>query len=648
MALGLIPALTSALAALLFLARSRSSLTLRDSLLVAVTLAGGWLVLGTELLSLCHGLRFWPVLLWWTIPAVALASALSREGRGLRERLPRRPRLTLAQSLLAAAVAFPMGWSWCQACFAPPNNIDSVSYHLPRQVFWMQHASVENYPTSSLRQIAMPPMTEFAGLHLMILTGSDRLHNLVQWCALGLTMCAVSLITRRYGGNTTAQLLSALWVATIPIAFMQASNTKNDVVVALWTCLLTYWVMQLPSARSLHWRHSALVGLGFGALLLTKGTGMVFGLPIAALMLVLLARHHPRRCVAALLLVTAVALGMNAGAFVRNYEAFGTALPSDPAIHGGDSVVSRGISGRALVSNVVRNVAPHLATPSEAMNARLTQLVLRVHEALGIDVNDPATTFLEGGFRSYTFAQGDEDTAAAPVHALLLLLLPAVLLWSRPRGAREAALMLLFVCLGGFLLFCAVLKWQVWHVRLIVALVAISAPLFAWGWSTRATRHLAPLAVLALLLGLVPSLNFRERPLWGPFSILTSDADSVRYYPATDRGRMMAKQAERMNELGPRTLAIASGWSFPDYLLQRALLDRMAEPPTFTAFNATLRVPGRPEPDPDVLLVAGSGPDRLQHRSTGAWYVKRGRLRPYDLFLRETGASRGEPSLRGE
>ena len=121
----------------------------------------------------------------------------------------------------------------------------------------------------------------------------------------------------------------------------------------------------------------------------------------------------------ALLLMTAAVLAMNAGAFLRNYEAFGTPLPRDPAIHGGDTVVNQELSARALLSNVVRNVAPHLATPSDSLNDRLTQLVLRLHEGLGLDVNDPRTTFLEGGFRAYTFTQDDEDTAAAPVHMLL-------------------------------------------------------------------------------------------------------------------------------------------------------------------------------------------------------------------------------------
>jgi hypothetical protein len=613
------------------------SRTLRESLLVAAVLASGWLVLGTELLSLCQALRFWPVLLWWTIPALALAALLRRRSGRWREWYPKPPRLTLVQHSLLAALVFLSGWSWCQATFAPPNNIDSVSYHLPRQVFWMQQGSVENYPTSSLRQIAMPPLTELAGLHLMVLTGSDRLHNLVQWSALLLTMCAVSLITRRFGGTPVAQLLSALWVATIPIAFMQASNTKNDVVVALWTCLLSHWVLELRSEPSLRWRRAALLGLGFGALILTKGTGIIFGLPVAGLMLVLLLRRRARRCVRALVLMTAVILAMNAGAFARNYEAFGTPFPNDPAIHGGDPVVNQEWSARALLSNVVRNLAPHLTTPSETLNDRLTRLVLGLHERLGRDINDPRTTFLEGRFRGYSFTQDDEDTAAAPIHLLLLLLLPVALLFSRRHEARGASLMLLFVLLTGFLLFCIALKWQVWHVRLVIALAALPAPVFAWTWSTRPMRYLAPLAVLALLAGLAPSLNCRQRPLWGPLSIFTNDADSIRFYPETDRGRTMAKQAERMNQLRPGTVGISSGWSFPDYLLQRALLDGMPRPPTFTAFNARLQVPGKPEPDPDVLLVPQGGPNRIRHASTGTWYANQGRLRPYDLFLKEAG-----------
>ena len=640
MVLGLIPVVAWLAVALLVLARSGPSRSLRASLLVAATLASGWLVLGTELLSLFRAIRFWPVLLWWAIPALALIAALARERR-LREWRSKLPRLALVESLLVASLVFLLAWSWCQAVFAPPNNIDSVSYHLPRQVHWMQQASVENFPTSSLRQIAMPPLTEFAGLHLMLLTGSDRGHNLVQWTALVLTLSAVSLVARRFGGTREAQIVAALWVATIPIASMQASNTKNDVVVALWTCLLSLWVLQLRVEPELGVRRAFLIGSGFGLLVLTKGTGTLFGLPIAGLMLVLLWRHHRRRALPALLLIAATVLALNAGAWLRNVAAFGTPFPNDPAIHGGATVVSQVLSARALASNVARNVAPHLAGPSETWNAALTRLVVELHERLGLDVNDPRTTFLEGGFRPYSFTPAAEDSAAAPVHLLLILLLPVLLARARDDGIRGSARMLLGLAACGFLLFCLALKWQVWHVRLVIALLALVAPVVAWAWTAGAARRFAPLAAAALVAGLVPSLNCDQRPLMGPMSIFSNDADTVRWYPAIDRGRTMAKQAERMNELQPRTVGIATPWSFPDYLLQRALLDGMARPPLFTAFNATLQVPGKPEPDPDVLLVGDSGPDRLQHASTGTWYVKRERLRPYDLYLKDSAPPPG-------
>lgn len=640
MLLASIPVLAWLVTALLVLSRSGPSRSVRESLLVASVLAGGWLVLGTELLSLSHAVRFGPVVFWWTVPALAMALLLARDRHHWREWFPGRPQLARGDRLLLLALLFLLGWSWCQAVFAPPNNIDSLSYHLPRQVYWLQQGSVENYPTSSLRQIVMPPLTEFAGLHLMVLTGSDRFHNLVQWTALVLTLGAVSLLTRRFGGTTTAQLLSALWVATIPIAFMQASNTKNDVVVLLWTCLLSFWVLRMAVEDELPLGHVLLIGLGYGLLVLTKGTGLIFGLPIAGLMLVLLLRRHRRRAVPALLGMTVTVLAVNAGALQRNHAAFGTPFPNDPAIHGGQTVVNELVSGRALVSNAVRNIAPHLASPSDTLNDVLTRLVLDLHDRLGLDVNDPRTTFLEGRFRGYSFTPANEDYAAAPVHVLLLLLLPAFL-GVRRDDAHAPTRMLLLLLLVGFLLFCLALKWQVWHVRLVIALLALLAPVVAWAWTAPRAARLAPLAGVALLVGLLPSLNCEQRPLLGPQSVFTNDADSVRFYPAADRGRTMAKQAERMNELQPRTVGVSTPWSFAEYLLQRALLDKMARPPIFTAFNATLQVPEKPEPDPDVLLVADSGPESIEHASTGTRYVKQGRLRPYDLYLKESAPPLG-------
>ncbi len=71
------------------------------------------------------------------------------------------------------------------ALVAAPNNYDSMTYHMTRVAYWMQHHTVAHFPTHNTRQIFMSPWVEYVILHLQVLSfGSDRLVNLVQWGSL--------------------------------------------------------------------------------------------------------------------------------------------------------------------------------------------------------------------------------------------------------------------------------------------------------------------------------------------------------------------------------------------------------------------------------------------------------------------------------
>lgn len=623
-------------AAFIFL---RFRLTLREAFLAGATLAAGWLVLGTESLSLFHALHFWPVLLWWLAPLPFLAFLIFYHRR--RRSFPRWPRLGIFDYALLVGIVFILGWSWCQAFFSPPNNVDSQEYHLQRQVFWMQQGSVEDYPTSNLRQVAMPPLTEFAGLHLMILTGNDRWHNLVQWLAFGLTLFAVSLLTRRFNRSPTAQLLAAFWTATIPTAFLQASNTKNDVVVMLWICLLAYWVLLLDTRVRLRLTHVFLIGLAFGALMLTKGTGVIFGLPIAGFATVYLLRHQLRLAFPALAIIASVALLINAGHFIRNYRAFGSMSPDKPGIHGAATLGEEDHSFGALISNMARNTMPHFVMPSDSWNTNLTVFIRAFHEKIGRDMDDPKTTWMPGGrFRPYQFSwQKDEDRAAAPAQMLLLLTLPVVMLVTRRQIPWRAIVPLLICFVAGFVLFSFLLKWQNWHVRLIFALPALIAPVFGWCYGAPRMRFVAPLAAAFLFVALMPSLNCMERPLFGPMNVFHADPLALRCYYHPDTWPQDYRAiADRLEQVQPKLVGFYTEKDAPmspDYPVQRLLLDRLSPPPVFMSFNSTLQIPGRPEPDPDVVLVARSSAKRMQHQSTGTWYVAGGKFGRLTLFWKQ-------------
>jgi hypothetical protein len=617
----------------------RFRLTLRESFLVGATIAAGWLVMGTELLSLIHALHFGPVLLWWLAPLPLLGFLIFKYR--LRGRFPRWPRLNVFDYGLVVGIVFLVGWSLCQAVFSPPNNVDSQEYHLQRQVFWMQQGSVEHFATSNLRQVTMPPFTEFAGLHLMILTGNDRYHNLVQWFAFVLTLFAVSLIARRFNRSPTAQFLAAFWTATIPLAFLQASNTKNDVMVMLWICLLAYWVLLLDTRSRLRFGHIFLIGLAFGALMLTKSTGVIFGLPIAGLATIYLLRHQGWFAFPMLGIIAAVALLINTGHLARNERAFHSVSADEPGIHGASTLHEEDHSLGALVSNLARNMGPHFVTPSDSWNTNLSAFMHVVHEKIGRDIDDPKTTWMpDGRFRPFQFSwQKDEDRAAAPAHMLIVLMLPFAMWWARGQLPWRAVIPLVVVFVAGFVLFSFLLKWQNWHVRLIIALPALIAPVFAWCYDAPRMRFVAPVAPLLLFVTLVPSLNCIQRPLFGPMSIFRADPLALRcyYHPDTWPAEYRAI-ADRLEQVHPKVVGFFTEKQpamSPDYPMQRLLQDRLSQPVNFMSFNSAFQVPGKSEPDPDVLLVARSNAKRLQHESTGTWYVAGRKFGRFTLFWKE-------------
>ena len=139
------------------------------------------------------------------------------------------------------------------AVLAPPNNWDSMTYHMPRVAHWSQNGSVAHYPTHILRQLWLGPWAEFAIMHLYLLTGGDRLANLVQWLAFAGCAVGAAVVAGELGGGRRARGLAAVACATLPMAIAQASSTQNDLVASFWLLSLGYWVLRFRAApRSEH------------------------------------------------------------------------------------------------------------------------------------------------------------------------------------------------------------------------------------------------------------------------------------------------------------------------------------------------------------------------------------------------------------
>lgn len=621
--------------------RDAQTATLRYALLQAAALLGLWVVVGTEGLSAFNQLRYVPILVWWIVAlsgGVVCAFCNYEPVRGqvhLRDffRLP---------SLSEAAIGLPfvviLLLAFTSAFFNPPNNYDSYSYHLPRQIFWLQHANVRHYPTNNLRQDMMAPFSEFVGVQFMALSNSDRWANLVQFGALCITFCAVSLITERLGGNRSVQLLACLILLVSPVVFMEASNTKNDMVVAMWIAIATCQLIRILDGAPVHWLDALLMGAAVGCGADTKGTGPLFVIPIVAVLSVAMLRYFTPSRFKALALIGVVALAINLPQFARNYRAFGHINGPDPR-HGGYPLYNESHGVNVVVSNMVRLFAWHAAFGYQPFNDAMYRDVVWLHEhVLGLGINDKRTTTPFSSYDGLIFRGDDEDRAGSPAHILLLCLLPIALFIARRKIHMPYALLLCGIAVGGFVIFNWSVKWQEWHVRYFIPQTALFAPVLAVAFTARARIVVAPLLAWALAASLIPTIRVNPRQLFGPASVFCrSDLERrFTYFGHNQEFKDFAKlvATRRMQWVG-----FATNGDFPDYAFMYVTKLRMHRMPNFEYVNPHVKIPGYPPHRADVI-IADVHFQTLVDKQTGVRY----RLYTHNSFFNVL-LPEGDPAL---
>jgi hypothetical protein len=507
--LAMLPLLSFAVIMLCFVVRGGDY---RHSFLGAAVCFGLLLTAATESLSLFSAIEYrYLAAFWGTTTALALGSLLSKWTRP-------KIRVTRIESPgLLIGIAVVLVTTLLIALVSPPNNWDSMTYHMARVVHWMQNKSVAHYPTHITRQLYSAPWAEYAIMHLQILSGGDRLANLVQWCAMSGSIIGTSLIAKELGASSRIQALAALVTATIPMGILQASSTQNDYVVAFWLVSFVYFGMLMARTPALF---TALAcGASLGLAILTKGTAYPFAFPFFIWLSLAALRTNPRRLLKPLILAGFLALSLNAGHCWRNYTLWGNPLTTDQ-----DKVTNERISFSGTLSNLTRNIATNTWTPSASVNELQFQGVKLVHDLIGIDIDDPATT-LGGGFAP-GMTSLDEDYAGNGLHLLLVLVAIGVLALRRkslPRNLPPYALSLA----GGFLLFCMLVKWQQWVSRLQLPLFVLASPLTALALLPGNRRWAVATLAAFMMIGCSPWLfENQTRPLWGEQSILRVDRES--------------------------------------------------------------------------------------------------------------------------
>ncbi|HQV69692.1 MAG TPA: hypothetical protein PL141_07450 [Thermoflexales bacterium] len=541
----------------------------RVGALAAAICWGGFVWGITQLTS---GLRLYaqtPAALCWLALDLALvavcAGAIHRKGL---------PALGLAglgwmERLLLLGVAGMVGITGFVALVSAPANYDSLTYHMTRVAHWAQNGSVAFYPTGIDRQNFLEPLAEYVIGQFYLLANGDALANISQWLAFIGCVVGASVLAQQVGGGRRAQILAAVFAATAPMAILQASSTQNDLVASFWLVCVAVFALRImhPAPANLRPARADVIlfGLSLGLALLTKATLRLYALPLVMWVSIWMLLRVRAKAILPLAAIAGIVIGINVAFVLSNFAAYGPSLMPSSRV---GTLTNAAISPGIVLSNILRNAALHFGLPRADLNKQLiVQPITALHAALGLDVSDPRSTH-EGSRFAISDVPFTEDSSGSPLHLLLIwaAMLAAVL---RPALRKNIWLMGLgLAALAGFVLFCAVLRWQPWHTRLHLPLFILFAPFVALAADEALPRRFAPLVFAGLIVAAYPFITQNAfRPLTGPRSVLRVPR-SEQYFTQADALRKPYQAAVAEIAAGEcRSIGLITQSDTPEYLL---------------------------------------------------------------------------------
>lgn len=454
---------------------------IRDSVLKTTLLFATFIVFITELLSLFKSLNLISLKFGWFLSGLLLLFCLVFKNRKeTGQILIRRARnitnafkaLFFYEKLILFLVSICVLLLFYQGFVYPPNNWDSLTYHMSRILFWIGNESVDHFPTHILRHLYQPPFTEYFILNLNLLTGNDLFSNSVQLQFLVLTLFSIYSILSYYNVSRFYKILALLFAITIPSVQLQASTTKNDIVCAFFVITALYFCIKTYHNSS--YQNFIFLGLSVGLAMLTKGTAYIYLAPVlllfAVFILYKLLKSKDLNLFAKSLFCVLLAILLNVGHFTRNYAIDHNILNIDKAE--GKMYSNDAMDSHLFLSNFLKNVGLHCGYP---VTEEADQYIKDVHYEFEIFIDSPLTNYFSMPYHGAEDST-HEDLVSNTAHLFLIAIASALIVLFGFIRFRKNSLILLFllVIILQITLFVSYLKWQPWHTRLHIPIFLLS------------------------------------------------------------------------------------------------------------------------------------------------------------------------------
>lgn len=447
---------------LLLLHFYESSKNLRESFLETLLLLPLLIFIITEFLSLFNALShtaivgFWLVFdlifLWYKIKTIKSVSfAFINDVKQIIQK-------NKIVSFVVLSIVIPLAFL---CYFVPPNNNDSMLYHMARIPYWIFNKNVNFFPTMVGMQLYYNPLAEYQILHLELLTNNIHYANFIQLFAMLGSCVAVSLLVKKMNGNANAQLISFILTLTLPVGIFQSTSTQNDFVCGFFMITSLYYFIKIYE-DTIDYKTIILFGISMALCGLTKFSGWIFLFPFLVYYTIKSLIKYKHTFVFRMLLVVAINLILFLPFVVRNMQTFHSPLGAKNKTELSSNLQNDDFSFKQISSNTIKHVAILSIVPINKINKIVSKVLFKTHAILGWQIN-PEKDVKFGNTFSNRFVL-HEDTVTNFIPFLLFLFSVFLLIYHRN---KTAIYYFIFLMIGMFL-FSAMVRWQVWNGRIFL------------------------------------------------------------------------------------------------------------------------------------------------------------------------------------
>ena len=428
----------------------------------------------TELLSLMNNLNLYGIIISWLVVSFILIFLIfkTKSKIDLFWFLKKIKCFTLTQKIYLIIICLIFSLLLFQGIIYPPNNWDSLTYHMSRIMYWLGNENLNHFPTHILRHLYQPPFAEYIIMHVNVLQGNDYFSNSIQLLFLVFCLFPLNEILNVFGVGTSSKLISFLFCITTPSVILQASTTKNDIVCAFFilTSILFLYKCYKESILSNYFFLGISIGLG----MLTKGTFYIFIFPALLIFLFFLVKQiiFEKKFKAILYgsLSIFILFIINIGHFSRNYTINSHILNIDEVEN--NMYSNEEMNFTFFSSNLLKNIGLHMGYP---FNGLYEDFIMNYHEVNDISIDDPKLNFLGTKYNTKNSVETNEDLVPNTFHLMIILIASFGIIVNSIYKKKYTGLILLVIIILQVFFFCFYLKWQPWHTRLHIPIFILTS-----------------------------------------------------------------------------------------------------------------------------------------------------------------------------